>query len=282
MKKIKYLLSLLIVVIGLGCEDDDVIVFNGDPLNKSNIINLEATIATNSTLAGEGDRISFSVTLPQQFDSDVNVSVRARFDNGRTTIGTATVAAGSTTGTGSVILPGSDGFDSNLLFGLQDFAKLEVVGIQLENLVEDTTYTISSNVVTVSIIDNTLSVAGGLNIILDWENPPAVNLNLFVLDESDATLESSTSTSRFESDLFQNAGRPDGTYYVYVVVADNGTADVNANIDYVLALTLPTGFVDIYSGTLIDAMDAESVLIATFIKTTNAETGVVSYTTMSE
>lgn len=282
MKIYKYIFVGLAALFITSCEDDDVVVDPGNPLNR-NMINLEATVSTETTLAGESDVISFTVEIPQTFDTDVTVTARARFDNGSTTIGSATIPAGSTSGTGTITLPGDDGAQSGNLLGISEFGSLTLVGIQLDELESGNTYTITSNEATFGVLDRTLGVAGGLNLLFDWEGAPATDLDMYVFDANTfEQLESAETGDRYEVDLFQNAGRPDGDYLVAVAVYENGTDEATTDIDYLFAFTKPTGMVDIYTGTLEQVADFDGLFVlATFTKTTDPETGTVSYTTAS-
>ncbi len=282
MKNFKYyFLSLSVFALLIACEDDEpATAGEGDPLSK-NVINLESTVATTTTLSGEGDIIPFSVTIPETFESDATVTAEVRLDNGRTTLGSATIPAGATSGTGTIGIPGDDGASSGNLYGLPDSATIKIIGIQLDTLVPDAFYTISSNEVKFGILDRTLGVAGGLNILFDWAGAPAADLDMYVYDANTfEQFESAATGSRYEVDLFENAGRPDGDYFVAIQVYANGSVEPTADIDYLFALTLPDGTVDIYTGTFEDAAaDDFYYPVINFTKTTDPETGTVSYTT---
>ena len=181
-----------------------------------------------------------------------------RYDNGRTTLGSATIPAGSTSGTGSITLPGDDGASSGMLYGVPDFAKLELVGIQLADLEKGNTYTLTSNKTSFAIIDSTLGAAGGLNVLFDWEGAPSSDLDMYIYSADTFELyESAETGSRYEVDLFQNLNRPDGDYFIAVGVYSIGTDEPTRDLDYLFALTLPDGTVDIYTGTFEAAADGD-------------------------
>ncbi|GAA0724890.1 hypothetical protein GCM10009430_29800 [Aquimarina litoralis] len=275
---LKYILA--IAVFGLlftACEDDDPITAGiGDPLTKE-VINLDATIASDITITGEGNVVDFTVTLPQSFNSAVTVTARATLDNGNFTTGTAEIDAGATTGTGSITLSPDDSvIDGSTIDGIADAVSIELIGILLDELVPDTTYTISSNVLSLGLYPDTLPAAGGLNILFDWDNPAVNDLDLEVIDRAFTSIfESSGTGSRFESDLFQTTGRADGIYDVYYTIfSASPTEDINFNVLF----TLPDGRLTVVSG-VIPAGSAASTRtpIATFEKSTDAVTGVTSY-----
>mgnify|MGYP001325125530 CR=1 FL=1 len=73
MKIFKYFFICLSIFAVVSCEDDSEVFDEGNPLNR-NIINLEGTVSTQTTIAGEGDKISFEATIPQTFESAVTVT----------------------------------------------------------------------------------------------------------------------------------------------------------------------------------------------------------------
>ena len=168
-----------------------------------------------------------------------------------------------------------------MLYGVPDFAKLELVGIQLADLEKGNTYTLTSNKTSFAIIDSTLGAAGGLNVLFDWEGAPSSDLDMYIYSADTFELyESAETGSRYEVDLFQNLNRPDGDYFIAVGVYSIGTDEPTRDLDYLFALTLPDGTVDIYTGTFEAAADGDFYFpVINFTKTTDEETGTVSYTT---
>lgn len=280
MKKynLKYILVFAALSLIFGaCEDDTAIsAGEGDPLNE-NVINLDATVASAQTITGEANKLPFTVTLPQSFSSEATVTARIILDSGASTTGTAVIEAGATTGTGSITLPADDDvFSSSGLFGLPDAATLSLIAIALEELETGKAYTISSNSLSLGLYDDTLDPdAGGLNLLLDWENPADNDLDLYVFDATGATnLEFSESGSRYESDLFENTGRADGTY---LIVIASYTQPPVGGFAYKLLVTLPTGELIDLDGMIPETFPAGLQLVGTFDKVTDAVTGVVSY-----
>ncbi len=278
LNKLKYL--SFAVALGLtfvACEDDDPITAGaGDPDTK-NIVNLDATLTTAQSATGEGNTLAFSVTLPQTFASDATVTTRVELDNGETTLGTATVAAGATSGTGSIVLPGDDGVITGATIApVDNSATLKVVGFLLEEEEPGTLYVVNSNTVDLALYPDTLAPDGGLNILLDWDNPAANDLDLQVIDRAfTAIFENSDSGDRFESDLFQNTGRADGIYDIYVIPF---TAVPAEGINFALLLTQPDGTLAVLNGSIPStATTGARVAVGTFEKVTDPVTGVVSY-----
>ncbi|MDY8134434.1 hypothetical protein [Aquimarina sp. 2201CG5-10] len=279
MKKLNFkyiLLSLAILAFG-SCDDDDPISAGiGDPSTK-NIINLESTVASDLAVIGEGNVIGFSVTLPQGLSSDATVTARITLDNGNTSTGTATVAAGATTGTGTITVPADDGvITGDTVGGVSNAAQLSLIAILLDELEPNTTYTITSNTVDLGIYADTLPSDSGLNILFDWEDPATNDLDMQVIDRAFTFIfETSESGNRFESDLFQNAGRDDGIYDVYTIIF---TASPTVDLNYDLLFTLPDGSLEVINGTLpAGSPNLTRIPIATFEKSTDAVTGEVSY-----
>jgi hypothetical protein len=278
MKNIKFLLlTMSLIALSTSCEDDDPFTAGeGDPLLKT-VVPIVATVSTDQLSIGEGNVMDFSVTLPNSFGSDTSVTVRVLLDNGQTNTGTASVAAGSTTGTGSLTMPPDDGLlTGDTVDGAINGAELFAEAILLDELVPGTTYTLTSNVVDLNIYPRTLAVGGGINIISDWNGAPDIDIDMYVIDRAFTTIfERAESGSRFEEDLFQNVGRPDGIYDVHLSLF---TPAAPGGTPYAVLMTLPDGRLVDVRGTLAeDEALGTFIPVATFEKSTNAETGVVSY-----
>ncbi|MFD2589071.1 hypothetical protein ACFSQJ_19250 [Croceitalea marina] len=272
-----FLFGLLMAFTIVSCEDDEPFsAGEGDPLLK-NVISLTATLSTDQLTVGEGNVIDFDVTLPNSFASDASVTVRVELDNGQTTTGTATVAAGATAGSGSLTMPPDDGVvGGTTVAGALNAAQLFAEAILLDELEPGNTYVLTSNVVDLNIYPDTLPVAGGINVIADWNGAPGVDIDMQMIDRAFTTIfEDAASGSRFESDLFQNVGREDGIYDVYLIAF---TPVDPAGTPYAVLFTLPDGRLVDVTGTLAgDTPLGTRIPVATFEKTTNAETGVISY-----
>jgi len=277
--KLRYISILAIAsILSVSCDDDDPIsAGEGDPSNE-NVVNLEATVSADQTFTGEGNTIGFSVVLPQSFASDATVTARITLDNGSSSLGTATVTAGATTGTGSITLPPDDSVvDGATIEGIADAGTLSLIAILLDELESGTAYTLSSNDVSLGLYPDTLPAAGGLNVLMDWVDPVTFDLDMQIIDRAFTSIfESSGSSDRFESDLFQNAGRADGVYDIYI---RNFSASPTADVDFILLLTQPDGTLDVLRGVLPAGSPAGGarIPVATFEKTTDVVTGVTTY-----
>lgn len=275
---LKYIILALVAIIGFSsCEDDDPISAGiGDPSNK-NVVNVEATVTPAQTIIGEGNLLSFQVTVPNSFSTNVTITARIELDNGNSTIGTATIAAGATTGTGTISVPADDGvITGDTVGGVANAGKLFLIAILLEDLEPNTTYTISSNTADLGIYADTRPADSGLNIILDWEDPANNDFDMQVIDRAFTTIfETAETGSRFEFDLFQNAGRADGIYDIYVIIF---TPSPTVDVKYDLLMTHPDGRLEVISSAIPAGSPAGvRIPIATFEKSTDAVTGEVSY-----
>lgn len=279
MKKLnlKYIVLSLTVLFFCACEDDEPISAGmGDPANAT-VVNLEGTITPDLLVVGEGNVIGFEVTLPNSFTSDATVSARIELDNGTSSIGTATVEAGATTGRGTITIPADDDvITGDTIGGVSNAAEISLVAILLEELVPNTTYTITSPIVDLGIYSDTLPADSGLNILFDWEDPANNDFDLFAFPITGGTsIEGSGTGSRFEGFLFQNAGRADAEYIIAYEIF--GTPPAN-DVGYELLFTLPDGSLEILSGTIAAGTPADSVLaLAIFEKSTDPVSGEVSY-----
>ncbi|TVZ23982.1 hypothetical protein JM84_2940 [Dokdonia sp. Hel_I_63] len=269
----KFAFAAVLALGVVSCEDDEAVsAGEGDPLTK-NIVSVDAMVTALQPNVGEGNLTPFAVTIGNSFSSDATVTVKVTFDNGDVSTGTALVSAGTTTGTGSLTMPSDDGFIPEGLVA-ENAGTLSATAILLDELVEGTTYVVSPNSTDIGIFSDTLGIAGGLNSILDFSNPQVNDLDFYVLDENFQTFESSTSFDRFERDLFETVGRPDGVYTFYVVSFGASEA-----IDYQVLSTLPDGSLNVFTGTLpVDTPQATFIPVGSFEKITDEVSGTISYT----
>ncbi len=272
-KKIFFALSLSAFMFSSCSDDDPQTAGDGDPLNEESIEVVDVTVSSTQPKVGEGDRVAVSVTIGKTFATDVTVGIKATFDNGDQTLGSISVPSGSTTGTGSIVMPSDDGVSSGTFDGSINFGSLEAFSILLKELEPNTSYVVNSNVVNFDVLDLTLSVSAGLNLLFDWANPDGNDLDMYVFDSATFTqFESSASGSRYESDLFQTQGRPDGEYFIGI----NVFSTTDTTIPYRFALTRPDGFVDIYEGEFVNPSGFIYPVVY-FTKTTDQVTGIVTY-----
>ncbi len=258
----------------LSCDDDEpVTAGEGDPFSKD-VVAVDATVSTTQPQIGEENLLPVTVTLGQSFSSDATITVEATLTNGNVTTGEVVVPSGTTTGSGSFTLPSDDGFVPAGFFD-PNAGSLEAIAIRLDELVEGTTYVTSSNQVSLDIWSKTAPGRGGLNYVLDWEDP-SVDLDLRVYSEPEFVFyENGSSGDRFEEDLFDSAGRPDGLYVWYVV---NFDGPFETDMDYRLFVTQPDGSLEVLSGTFTAGTPGPALIpFASFEKSTNVETGKVSY-----
>lgn len=272
----KMAFAALIAMAAISCEDDEpVTAGDGDPLNE-NVITVNATLSTTQPQIGEENLLPVSVTLDRSFATDAEVTVRATLTNGNVSTGIVTVAAGATSATGGITLPSDDGF---VPAGFFDPAAgtLTASAILLDELEEGNAYIVTSNEVALDIWSMTAPGRGGLNYVLDWENAASVDLDLQVIDEAfTAILESSGSSDRFESDLFDTPGRADGVYVFYI---RNFSDETTEDLEYRLFLTQPNGSLVVLSGVFEAGLPSGGARVpfAQFEKTTDPTTGAVSY-----
>lgn len=259
-----------------SCEDDEAIsAGEADPLNKE-VVNIDATIESELDAFGEGKSFEFTVTLPSSFQSDATVTVTLDLDNGARTTGTAIVEAGSTTGTGSITAAPDDSVETDTDYlGSQNAARLYATAILLDELVPGTTYTISSNVIDLAIYDTLPDTdPAGLTVFLDWANPDVNDLDLYLLDfPVTGQFDASESGSRYEEILMESADYADGTYSVAVA---SFTAVPAGGTPLSIVFIRPTGDLEVFNFTYPEGSPGE--IYVSFEKTTDPETGVISYT----
>ena len=154
MKNIFLQFSLAITLILLvSCEFDDIgFNDNGNP-NTLNQSSVEVTVTTSSTYSGESDKLPVQVTLGQTFDTDVDVEVEAAMKNGDYAVGTVTITSGESSGTGTVTLPGDDGYSSGDFNGFVDYCGVDATGIVLTEVVKGTHYNVNSTGFKINVLD---------------------------------------------------------------------------------------------------------------------------------
>ncbi len=270
----KMAFTALIAMAAISCEDDEpVTAGDGDPLNE-NVITVNATLSTTQPQIGEENLLPVSLTLDRSFASDAEVTVRATLTNGNVSTGVITVTAGATSATGGIVLPPDDGFAPEGFFD-PAAGTLIASAILLDELEEGNAFIVTSNEVSLDIWSRTAPGRGGLNYVLDWERP-SVDLDLRVYSEPDFLLfEDGDSGDRFEQDLFQTPGRPDGLYIWYII---NFSGDFIEDMEYRLFVTQPNGSLEVLSGTIPAGTPGPAfVPFAQFEKTTDPVSGAVTY-----
>lgn len=281
MKNIYKYLSLVAfsAILLSSCTEEESLI--GYPLDLGlTTVALEGTVSTNYPQTAEGRTIDVTVSIPQTFASDADVEVTATFNSGAFTTATVSVPAGSTTGTGTITLPASDGFAVGF-FGLENYGSLQLTAILLDTVDPGVNYTITSASQPLQIFDEIQSsaygegvVAGRMTYLLDWANPDINDLDAYVLG-----FESAESGSRYETDIF-NDEHPDGDYTIDVGVWTAGETEIPWKLFFVFPnqtdyLIFEGTFTNLTLGTNVNGFPYASIV--GFTKTTDSE-GVVSYT----
>ena len=273
MKNLNLLFLLIPAMFLTSCGEDDYSEAYVDTEAKTNLV---ATLEVNRTKAAAGTQIDVMVTLPQAFDVASTVTVRAINSNsGDYTVGTVSFEAGQTMASGAIMMPANIA-SPGTFYGTDASANIMVTGVALAE--GNDPFTLTSNAISLTLIDLTgwdYNDAQVLKVALDWSGPYDDNdLDLFIYDfVRPQPYESSTSSSRFEGDWFNNPANenhPDGDYQIYIRIWD--AAGV---VDYNLQLTHPSGTVDFYEGDLV----AEDIYIIPVGFTKTTVDGVSSYVT---
>lgn len=280
--KFKYILCLLSLALVFSCEDDDALsAGNADPLNKT-VIDVPVTVSSPDLGIGEGNLAKFDVTVGQSFPSDATITVRIDMDNGNFTTGTAVVTAGSTSASGTILVPADDSLMPATIIS-PNSATIQAIGILLDEPVADTLFRAESNIFDLNVWAQSQGVAGGLVVQMDWNGAPAVDIDMYIIDAAfTAIFEQAESGNRFEVDTFGNTEHPDGDYVVYtrVFAPDPLTEATPLSV----LLVRPNNVLESFSFTVpagTAAADGFLPLVG-FTKTTDAETGITSYSAFSD
>lgn len=262
MKTYKYSIIAMAILSMMSCGDDE---FSREYQDTEAKTELVGTLTPSRTKATAGSLIAFSVTIPQSFDTDASVEVSAIAGlsdlevNQSVSKAYVTIAAGETTGTGSIAMPGSTALAADF-FGIADYAKMSISGIALAE--GDDPYVMTSDATLLTFLQTNGSynaaypvdyagdggedypgwndgvVEPWLSISLDWADSDNVDLDMYVLDSTNTTYESSLSGSRFEGDFFNGNWFPDGEYGIYIAAYYNTGA-----VDYMFTATDQNGTV---------------------------------------
>jgi len=233
MKKIKYLLlSLLVGFSFASCNYKSPIHIP----TIAGVTNIALTVSSPFSVIAEealANKVIFTATLPNSFTSDVTVEARLVFDGGET-IGTVTIPAGSTSGTGTLAMRS----EGQINFYARP-VKLILTGLSVSDPGpgEPSVYNVTSNEVLLESYDRIQwpygagVVAGRATILLDWENPGANDFDMFVFQSDFTQVESAASGSRWETDILDDT-HPDGDYFIGVDLYA-GSGDVPYKIFFV-------------------------------------------------
>ena len=269
MKKIKYfLLTLVVGSLLTSCYSDDAI--NEVPVGG--LEGLSLSVAGPNSVTGEGYGVPFTATLPKSFSTDATVEARLSFEGGFAT-NTVTIPAGSTSANGSVSMQGNDGLDKFTGRAV----KLSLSGVALAD--QSGIFDITSNEVALTSFDRvqwpygSAVIAGRMTALLDWVNPAGNDVDMYI-----GAVESAESGSRWETDIF-NDTHADGTYTVEAGVWVASDTDIPWKIFFVHPdQETVTSFEGTLTGLTLGTGVNANVEIATLTKTTDAGSGVVSYT----
>ena len=292
MKDIKLFL-LAISFVFTSCDTDIL----GDDTYSIEYVDNEAKQGLAVTLTIDRDRVAsetqvgFTVSIEDALSVDAVVTVANTNKCGgplshlaEFTTASATIKAGDTTATGSIIASAMNSvYDGEIPWdGLSDCATFDVTGIALSE--GDDPYVASTSVATTVTQLNSDYMADAdddaVMIVMDWKNPDVNDFDMYVTDMFGASFyEVAESGSRFEGDYFDNdsdtyypAG--DGQYIVWYAPYVQEAADVPAEIYFTHPVT---GIVDVISFVSADGTaDWPPTPVAVITKITDGD-GTMSY-----
>lgn len=285
----KRLILFLFITVSFttSCENDDYSIEYIDDEAKQNF--------TISSLVIDRDRVaatsnvSFTVSIESALSVDATVTVGSINMCGNpishlaeTSTGTALIKAGDTTGTGSIFVAKTNKEYYPIPYdGFSDCATFEVTGIALSE--GDDPYVAAPLSVPTTLTAPNSDYMGeadddAVMISMDWKNPSANDLDMFVSDADGVFYEKAESGSRFEGDFFDNDSdayypAPDGVYTVLYVPFSQEAADVPAEVYFTHPVT---GKVDVVSFVCPAGAPLAYTPVATITKTTD-EDGDMSY-----
>ena len=216
MKKIKYFLFTLVIG-GLlsSCYSDDAL----PEYPVQGLSDIAVTINSSNSVTGEGFGVPFTASLPQAFTSDATLETKLLFEGGFVASTSTIVPAGSTSVNGSISMQGDDGLSK---FTGRDLT-LSISGIALAD--QSQAFNITSNEAVLKSFDRVqwpygaATIAGRMTLLIDWENPNTNDIDMYVFSETFDQVEAGTTTSRWETDIF-NDTHPDGNYFVAIDLWD--------------------------------------------------------------
>lgn len=244
--------ALTLCVTAFSCESDD--------LGKNNSIsaspeNVDTTIALTPDFlfVGEGDSFNYSVTLPQSFSVNSSITSQIVVDNNPVRNSSSAIAldAGSTSGTGTMEVPGQDGLSIANYNGSKGLLKVTAINA---NDGASNVYLPVSNTVEVNVFDRVpANSAAQMNVLLDWEDIATVNdLDLRIVNNPITALiptGNGTTGSRYEEGFLENTV-PDGDYIIAAQIFDTTNATTTAPINFRVMLAFPDGSKQLVEGTI--------------------------------
>jgi len=169
MKKI--IINLVVLALVFSCSNDDSSRFVVNPQLPIQ----EATLTADRSASFAGDLVNFTFTLPSSFPNAGVLEVTASNNSNNVSRATVNVPAGSTTGSGTIIMPASNS-NSLTYEGSPDFATLQITGVQNEDG-SQTGSDVTSNVVALDYLNFSFTNASGLSVGLDWEGDTSIDID---------------------------------------------------------------------------------------------------------
>ena len=282
MKKLKFLLfSTLFFTFACGNDDYSIEYIDSEVKQDFSVsLTIERDRVASNT------QVDFTVSIESVLSVDAVVTI-ANINNcgnpishlAESSTGTATIKAGETTGTGSIIASALNAeFSRDIAWdGLSDCATFNVTGIALSE--GDDPYVASTSIATTTVTQFNADYMGeadddAVKIAMDWKNPSENDFDMYV-SNSDGSIfyEDAESGSRFEGDYFDNDTdayypAPDDSYIVWYTPFVQETADVPGEIYFTHPVT---GKVDVVSFVSPNGTQASPTPVATITKTTDAD-----------
>ena len=272
----------------LACENDSYSIEYIDNEVKQNYA-ISSLVIERDRVASE-TQVDFTVSIESALSVDAVITVAHINDCGNplshlkeSSTGTATIKAGDTTGTGSIIAssPNAEQTEDIPWDGLSDCSTLNVTGIALSK--EDDPYVADPLSVSTTLTAFNSGYMGDADddavmISMDWKNPADNDFDMYVTDMFGASFyETSESGDRFEGDFFDNDTDTyypanDGQYIVWYAPYVQEAADVPAEIYFTHPVT---GVVDVVSFVSVNGTTSTTP-VAVITKITDAD-GAMSY-----
>ncbi len=241
-------LPLISLIFFIACDEGE--RFTGSPVGNLDIITLDATISSTSTLALTDQKIDFTVTLPRTFSDTVRVEASSISDSGRRTRGYVEILPNQLSGTGEINAAGGGTFNSTF--------DLFASAIELYTVEAGKHYLIKSNNVEIQTGNTTIQDANGsrLSVKLVWPNLSTSNNLRFNVDKPTLPDANVTSLSGGKTHFINvdNAGpentttnsSAEGNYIFNISAIALTTSPID--MPYRLVLVYPDGKVDVFNG----------------------------------
>lgn len=286
----KFILLFITTVFMLACENDSYSIEYIDNEVKQNYA-ISSLVIERDRVASE-TQVDFTVSIESALSVDAVITVAHINDCGNplshlkeSSTGTATIKAGDTTGTGSIIAssPNAEQTEDIPWDGLSDCSTLNVTGIALSK--EDDPYVADPLSVSTTLTAFNSGYMGDADddavmISMDWKNPADNDFDMYVTDMFGASFyETAESGDRFEGDFFDNDTDTyypanDGQYIVWYAPYVQEAADVPAEIYFTHPVT---GVVDLVSFVSVNGTAGwPPTPVAVITKITDAD-GAMSY-----